>query len=262
MSPPLRRTSWHFASLSGGTILRFYFCYSALMLKSGLLFFEQYFNICIWHGRGIRQCTTIMASIRIKSNYRSRQVRYPPPPRSNCWFYRGRKWGSPLLEHFLERRKRVGPFAHYWWYTSNLFWYACGLVSPSPPATAFFYQARLFSTSRIQAKETNTIFYNQVQWCRSWFCEAPLLPRLSSVKASCSKMWFRRRGFGMFLITVYCYDRTKRYWCWFCFVQKQVFCDPSGRVGGVSEPLTFVASVFKSLCCVFISDNKFVTEFI
>ena len=31
---------------------------------------------------------------------------------------------------------------------------------------------------------------------------------------------------------------------------------------GVSEPLAFVASVFKSLCCVCISCNKFVTEFI
>jgi hypothetical protein len=46
MSPPLTRTSsWHFASLSAGTILRFHFCYSAVMVKSGLLFFEQYFNM-------------------------------------------------------------------------------------------------------------------------------------------------------------------------------------------------------------------------
>jgi hypothetical protein len=46
MSPPLTRTfSWHFASLSARTILRFYFCYRVLMVKSGLLFFEQYFNM-------------------------------------------------------------------------------------------------------------------------------------------------------------------------------------------------------------------------
>lgn len=47
MSPPLTLTSSsHFASLSEGTILRFFnFCYSALMVKSGLLFFEQYFNM-------------------------------------------------------------------------------------------------------------------------------------------------------------------------------------------------------------------------
>jgi hypothetical protein len=69
MSPPLTRTSWHFASLSAGTILRLYFCYSALMVKSGLLFFELFqHDACIGHERDIRECTTNMASVRIKSN--------------------------------------------------------------------------------------------------------------------------------------------------------------------------------------------------
>lgn len=89
----------------------------------------------VGHGRGFRECTTIMASI---------------PHPANCWFCRGRKWVSPLLEHFLERRKSVGPFAHYWWY--NLFWNACGLVSPNTTSHCICYETRLSSTSRMHTK--------------------------------------------------------------------------------------------------------------
>jgi hypothetical protein len=83
MSPPLTRMSWHFASLSAGTILRFYFCYSALMVKSGLLFFEQYFNMMRALGMGgtlenVLQTWRVSALNRIIVHGSS--VIPPPPP--------------------------------------------------------------------------------------------------------------------------------------------------------------------------------------
>jgi hypothetical protein len=142
MSPPLTRTSsWHFASLSVGKILRFFTFATVLWLwKAGCCSLN---GISTWSVHCARpgRTGTVLQSWRVSALNRiifhGSSVTPPPPPPQivgsvgvgkevrRCW----------NRNTFLNGDDVLGLFAHYWWY--NLFWDACVLVSPSSPVTAF-----------------------------------------------------------------------------------------------------------------------------